>query len=102
MIPKEAWAEIFTESVPGSESWADYWITASGGINVASEDLTGIKETNIEQVYAWNPDKVFITNFNDAIPSDLYENTLCNADWSQLTAVKNGEVESAFCYLPNE
>ncbi len=80
-------------SVPGSESWADYWITASGGINVASEDLTGIKETNIEQVYAWNPDKVFITNFNDAIPSDLYENTLCNADWSQLTAVKNGEVE---------
>ena len=80
-------------SVPGSESWANYWITASGGINVASEDLTGIKETNIEQVYAWNPDKVFITNFNDAIPSDLYENTLCNADWSQLTAVKNGEVE---------
>lgn len=67
-------------------------ITASGGINVASESLTGIKETNIEQVYAWNPDKIFITNFNDAIPDDLYTNTLCNADWSQLDAVKKQEV----------
>lgn len=80
-------------SVPGTESWAEYWITASGGINVASESLTGIKETNIEQVYAWNPDKIFITNFNDAIPDDLYTNTLCNADWSQLDAVKNQEVQ---------
>ena len=80
-------------SVPGDESWAEYWITASGGINVASEQLTGIKETNIEQIYAWNPDKIFITNFNDAIPSDLYDNTLCNADWGQLDAVKNQDVQ---------
>ena len=80
-------------SVPGAESWAEYWITASGGINVASEQLTGIKETNIEQIYAWNPDKIFITNFNDAIPSDLYDNTLCNADWGQLDAVKNQDVQ---------
>ena len=79
-------------SVPGAESWADYWITASGGINVASESLTGIKETNIEQVYAWNPDKLFITNFNDAQPEDIYNNTLCNVDWSKLSAYQNEEV----------
>ena len=79
-------------NVPGADTWADYWITASGGINVASESITGTKETNMEQVYAWNPDKIFITNFNDAIPEDLYDNTLCSADWSQLDAVKDQDV----------
>jgi iron complex transport system substrate-binding protein len=80
-----------TLNVPGTGTWADYWITASGGINVASE-LEGTKAVNIEQVYEWNPDKIFITNFNDAIPDDIYNNTLCEADWSGIEAVKNQDV----------
>ena len=80
-----------TVSVPGTGTWADYWITASGGINVASE-LSGTKETDIEQVYQWDPEKIFITNFNEALPEDLYNNTLCSADWSQVAAVKNEDV----------
>ena len=78
-------------SVPGVESWADYWITASGGINVATE-LQGIKEVGIEQIYEWNPDKIFITNFNDALPEDIYKNTLAGSDWSGLSAYQNEEV----------
>ncbi len=78
-------------NVPGTKTWADYWITASGGINVASE-LSGTKETNIEQVYQWDPEKIFITNFNDALPEDIYDNTLCSSDWSTITAVKNENV----------
>ncbi len=80
-----------TVSVPGTKTWADYWITASGGVNVASE-IEGTKEVGIEQVYDWNPDKIFITNFNDALPEDIYSNQLCSSDWSKLTAVKNKDV----------
>lgn len=80
-----------TLSVPGTGTWADYWITASGGINAAAE-IEGTKETSIEQVYEWNPDKIFITNFNDALPEDIYNNTLCSADWSNIQAVKNKDV----------
>lgn len=81
-----------TVSVPGSDTWADYWITASGGINVASS-ISGTKETSIEQVYEWNPEKIFITNFNDGLPADIYNNTLCSSDWSKVAASKNEEVK---------
>ncbi len=80
-----------TVSVPGTETWADYWITASGGVNVASE-IEGTKEVGMEQVYDWDPDKIFITNFNDALPEDIYTNKLCSSDWSKLTAVQKKDV----------
>ena len=78
-------------NIPGVETWADYWITASGGINVATE-LQGTKEVGIEQVYEWNPDKIFITNFNDALPEDIYNNTMAGSDWSGLAAYQNKDV----------
>lgn len=80
-----------TLSVPGADTWAEYWIEASGGINVADE-IEGTKETSIEQVYEWNPEKIFITNFNDALPEDIYNNTLCSADWSGVQAVTDQDV----------
>ena len=80
-----------TLSVPGADTWAEYWIEASGGINVADE-IEGTKETSIEQVYEWNPEKIFITNFNDALPEDIYNNTLCSADWSGVQAVIDQDV----------
>lgn len=78
-------------SVPGLATWGDYWITASGGINVAA-NIEGTKEVGIEQVYEWNPDKIFITNFNDGLPEDIYNNTFAGSDWSGLEAYKNQEV----------
>lgn len=81
-----------TLTIPGNKSWAEYWITASGGKNVASESVEGTLETDMEQIYKWNPEKIFITNFNDAMPEDLYNNTLANYDWSNVSAVQNNEV----------
>ena len=81
-----------TLTIPGNKSWAEYWITASGGKNVASESVEGTLETDMEQIYKWNPEKIFITNFNDAMPEDLYNNELSNYDWSNVSAIQNNEV----------
>lgn len=81
-----------TLAVPGSGTWADYWITASGARNVAAEN-TGTPSVSIEQIYSWNPERIYITNFNDALPEDLYGNTLGGHDWSSVTAVQEQQVK---------
>lgn len=81
-----------TLTIPGNKTWAEYWISASGGKNVATESVEGTLETDMEQIYSWNPDKIFITNFNDAMPEDLYNNSLSNYDWSTVSAAQNKEV----------
>lgn len=81
-----------TLAVPGSGTWADYWITASGARNVAAEN-TGTPSVSIEQIYSWNPERIYITNFNDALPEDLYGNTLGGHDWSSVAAVQEQQVK---------
>ena len=68
------------------QAWCDY----TGSINVGQ----GLDESAIdmEQVYEWNPEVIFITNFTSAQPEDLYHNTIGSDDWSTVEAVKNGEV----------
>jgi iron complex transport system substrate-binding protein len=78
--------------VPSGPGWADYWITASGGINVAASAGTGTQAISMEQIYEWNPDRIFITNFNPGQPEDLYGNTVGNYDWSGVSAVKHRQV----------
>lgn len=78
-------------SVSGSDFYGHYWITAGGGTNVAAE-LTGPTSVNMEQIYEWNPDKIIITTFTETMPEDLYNNTIDGQDWSQVDAVKNGQV----------
>ena len=46
----------------------------------------------MEQIYAWNPDLIFMTNFNTYYPDDLYNNTVEGYDWSAVDAVKNQRV----------
>ena len=46
----------------------------------------------MEQIYAWNPELIFITNFTTAQPADLYENTVGVYDWSGIDAVQNRQV----------
>ncbi len=43
----------------------------------------------MEQIYKWNPDIVFITNFTTAKPADLYENTVGSFNWSGVSAIKD-------------
>ncbi len=77
----------------GKNFFGQWWSDAIGCINVANElEKDNSVATNIEQVYAWNPDMIFITNFNTALPKDLYENTVGTYDWSEVKAVKDKEV----------
>ena len=80
-----------TITTSGSNFFGEHWIEAAGGINVAAE-LNGQPEINMEQIYAWNPDMIFITNFSSVLPEDLYNNTIEGDDWSNVKAVQEGQV----------
>lgn len=75
----------------GSKFFGQYWIETAGGINVA-EELSGQAEINMEQIYQWDPDMIFITNFASTQPEDLYNNTIEGDDWSSVKAVKEKQV----------
>lgn len=77
----------------GKNFFGQWWADAVGAINVANElEKDNSVATNLEQVYAWNPDMIFITNFTTALPDDLYNNTIGTYDWSEVKAVKDKEV----------
>lgn len=80
-----------TLTVAGGGHYSDFWLTSSGAINAAAE-LDKIQPVSMEQLMKWNPDKIFITNFNDKLPEDLYNNTISGFDFSELDAVKNKQV----------
>lgn len=80
-----------TMSVAGGGHYSDFWLTTSGAINAAAE-LDKIQPIDIEQLMEWNPDKIFLTNFNAALPADLYDNTISGFDFSKLQAVQNEQV----------
>lgn len=77
--------------VAGKGHFGDFWLTSTGAVNVASE-IQGTKEVNMEQIYQWNPDKIYITNFSSHLPEDLFDNTVKGHDWSSVKAVQSKEV----------
>ena len=77
----------------GQKFFGQWWADAIGAENVAHELSTDNSvSVNMEQVYAWNPEIVFITNFTTAGPDDLYENTVGVYDWSGVQAVRDRQV----------
>ena len=77
----------------GKHFFGQFWAEAVGGKNAAEEVQADNSNAviNMEQVYTWDPDVVFITNFTAAMPDDLYNNALGN-DWSSVKAVKDKAV----------
>ena len=75
----------------GSNFYGQYWLESTGAINVASE-LSGVADINMEQVYAWDPDIIYITNSSRHMPEDLYENAIPGHDWSTVRAVRERKV----------
>lgn len=74
----------------GRNFFGQWWADAIGALNVAEEVETDNQITvNMEQVYAWNPSLIFMTNFTTAYPEDLYGNTVGVYDWSAVDAVQN-------------
>lgn len=79
--------------VGGSNFFSEKWIKATGGIDIVGDDgVEGQKEVNMEQIYAWNPDIIYITNFTETQPDDLLNNSVSGQDWSEVEAVKKGSV----------
>jgi iron complex transport system substrate-binding protein len=78
----------------GKKFFGQYWCDAVGGINVGAvvKEENANAVINMEQVYEWNPDVIFITNFTSSQAEDLYNNKIGGDDWSSVAAVKNGDV----------
>lgn len=79
-------------TIGGKSFFGNQWLNATGAIDVAENDIQGRKEVNMEQIYAWNPDIIYITNFTETQPVDLLENKVNGQDWSQVKAVQEGNV----------
>lgn len=81
----------------GKRFFGDYWIREGEGRNVA-EGVTGENANavvSMEQVYAWDPEVVFLTNFTPVMPEDLLKGDAgktSGQDWSEVAAVKTGRV----------
>ena len=77
----------------GANFFGQFWADAIGAVNVAEEIGTDNQvSANMEQIYAWNPSTIFITNFTAAQPDDLYTNAIGSYDWSAIDAVQNKKV----------
>lgn len=100
-IPDEERANAFflfqysdtTLLTSGQQFFGQWWADAIGAKNVATELSTDNSvAVNMEQVYEWNPDLIFMTNFNTYYPDDLYNNTVEGYDWSAVKAVQDKRV----------
>lgn len=100
-IPDEERANAFflfqysdtTLLTSGQQFFGQWWADAIGAKNVAQELSTDNSvAVNMEQVYSWNPDLIFMTNFNTYYPDDLYNNTVEGYDWSAVKAVQDKRV----------
>lgn len=75
----------------GKKSVNQIFFDLTGGKNLAEEveDKTSI---NMEQIIDWDPEMIYLSNFDDFLPEDLYNNSFDGQDWSNLKAVKNKKV----------
>lgn len=76
----------------GSKHFGEYWATSAGGVNAANELEAANVEVGMEQVYEWDPDMIFISNFAPVLAEDVLNNAIEGQDWSTLTAVQEGNV----------
>ena len=77
----------------GAKFFGQWWADAIGAVNVAGELTTDNSvSVSMEQIYGWDPELIFITNFTTAGPEDLYGNTVGTYDWSGIAAVEQQRV----------
>lgn len=72
----------------GKNHFGQYWADATGAVNVAGESDAAALEVNMEQIYEWNPDMIYVTNFAPYLEEDLYNNDIEGHDWSVVKAVQ--------------
>lgn len=79
-------------SVAGAKNINNYLLQLTGGVNVASGLDKKWSEVNMEQIMEWNPEIIYLSNFDETMPEDLYQNKIEGQDWSNIDAVKNHRV----------
>ena len=68
-------------------------IQAAGGQNIALEGASAEQSTpTMEEILQYNPDIIFLSNWDDVTPQNLYDNTIEGQDWSHVEAVMNRRV----------
>lgn len=78
--------------VGGKNFFGQYWCDAVG-LKCVSDTITERSATvNMEQIYNWNPDVIFVTNFVPYLSEDFYNNKIENYDFSSLNAIKAKQV----------
>ena len=76
----------------GRNFFGQYWCESAGAVNVAQDIEAGQATITMEQVYEWQPDVIFIPNFTNTKPADLYANAVGSDDWSLVKAVQEQQV----------
>ena len=93
--PKVLYLQNESLSVAAADSVNRKMIAKAGGVCV-SQDVPGQwKKVTMEQIAAWNPDIIIISNFTQMQPEAILQNKLAGQDWSQIAAVKNHRVYKA-------
>ena len=77
-------------TVRGAGSYGDDWLLISGLSNAAGELQGDGLEVTMEQIYAWNPDVVYV--FRGMPAASYLNNSIDGQDWSQVAAFKEGQV----------
>ena len=88
-VEKYLYINTYSDSglvIAGAKSFAAWWTDLLGAENLGARATNS--SVNMEQIYEWNPDKIFILTFSDKTPADIYNNTVGEDDWSGITAVK--------------
>lgn len=70
-------------------------IEMAGGENVAKEATGQWVNVTMEQIMAWNPEVIIMSNFSEFKPEDILENKIEGQDWSKIDAVTNKKVLKA-------
>lgn len=82
-----------TIRIPGNAHFGQYWADATGAKHITNEIEANEMEVNMEQIYEWDPDMIYITNFAPYLAEDLFNNSAYeNHDWSSVRAVKERNV----------
>lgn len=88
---------IFTQTdgknvVSGKGFFGNYWLNSTGAKDLAEDEIKIKAVVDMEQIYTWDPEVLYITNFTPLQPEDFYENKIPGQDWSEVSAVKNKRV----------
>lgn len=80
--------------VSGNGTFGTFWLKRLGVTDVVVSEAKGFTQVNMEQVYSWDPDILFLDGpgLLSIRTADVLENKVEGTDFSTLSAVKNKRV----------